>query len=294
MLRKIGVALILIFLVMPFVLAINVDITVKGLQNHDITVNIFNLETEDLVKSLVNKVTDSSGLVKFTYSTDKGIIGVVAIERLDGKIVKLKSVQNYPTTDPIYIDLTEADKPVVTPKVNTSVAQPAVNTTPATPVVIANTTNTSSTVEETKDTKNNTQEELKDNSNETKNTLPITGNVVNTSSGFNINWKYVLYGILSIFIIGLLIVSTAIIVARVKRDPDAKMFLNAKNRPGLSFGGTMTHSEERRLREAEHKLKLAQDEIYRIKLKKENKIREAEKRIEHDKMELDRLRRERF
>ncbi len=253
------------------------DITIKTRPSREVTLNIINPTTEDLIKS-IEGTSDKEGKAYMNFSVEKAIVDLAVIVRFDGKITSFKKFTGYSTSGPISIDLTTP--PIITLNLTNSSQNNQTenkNETLVQPInPIANQVNNS----------NNTAEII-----ESSNLSAINSSV----SGFSIfditnPIKSVISSKITYYIIGGLF-AVAILVFIMK-------LIIVKRRSG-EFGGFKPwprisgHSDytikDRQLLEAERKIKQAQEELEAIKQRK-RKLVEAEARYEEAKRELEKAR----
>lgn len=264
---------LIIFLIIPLAIAVDTEITVNTGVNQEVTVNVINPVTEDVISTLVGN-SSSDGKAVVVFSSDSVMnIDISVVARRDGKIITLKKFAGYRTGSPIYLDLLKVEDKNVT--LNATLNNSIQNSSQNTNQTIANLTIQSV-----------------NNTNVSENITPevgvgdgLTGQAVSNSGIFSKLSKttyYIIIGVVVLVVLvflalrfGIPILNRQSVTPRiVKFDP--KMTKKDKT--------TLTDKE---LLKSEQKIKEALEEINKIKNKK--KIEEAEKKLEEDKKELEKL-----
>lgn len=292
--KKLTLALFgLILLLLPLILA--TDINIHSRTGNEITINILNPETGDALAAPAVGTTDANGDVKLTFDVSRSIVNLYIIDRHEGMIVRKKSMTGISTSSGAII----VDMLATTPANTTTSTAPAVtNTTP----VATNTTETITTTAENTtltptptDTASSTIPAAEPSPQTTETT---TNENSNSISGFSIsslvpsiNKKVMGFTFLIIVVIALIVFVLIYVVK--KRPLDIINLLIPKNskQEKLVF-------HDRILRDAERRLRSAQEEISRIKMHNERlarirvhhqKVKEAEERFLQAKEELNRI-----
>lgn len=262
----------MILTIIPFLGAVSTSIDVKGKLNYVVTINVVDVSSKDTIAFFPDNVINNSAGLQFNFTTTQNIVDVIAIARVDGKIAKTKELNSVYTQTPILIDLDYEPPKLIVKNVTPATPPPApvVNTTVPEPV--------------------KTPEITKDSSKFSFN-FSITGFSVikNTISKINskINWKTVLYSLIGVIVLISAIFGALLFIKKRGNNwslAPASKILITQNSEKLSY------AEERRLRDAENKIKEAQSEIERLK-NRERTIKEAERKLEQDRYELERLKR---
>ena len=248
----------LLLLILPSVIA--TDITVKTYANRDVQINVIDPSSQDSIVSFDNLT--ESGIITASLSIGLGTVDLVVIIRDNGRIETMKKFTGYATGSAITLDMT-APKP----------APVLLNATPPT----QNNQNTS--------IQNTTTEIVipAPDENKTDANKSASGFAVFQNIGEKINMTvvYYVFGIIAVLAVILFIYRYRGSFGKFFKKKEVDYFSKVKTMR-LSDSG----SEDRRLREAENKLRVVQEEIEKIK-----RIRGAEKRVEEAKRDLDRLRR---
>ncbi|MDP2925905.1 MAG: hypothetical protein Q8N99_06040 [Nanoarchaeota archaeon] len=279
MIKRIVLTLLIISLIIPSIFAWTTSINVISKNGYDITVNVINVNSGDLVTTF-NEVVGTSGQVNFTLVSENAKVDLIVIGRTNGKITSKKEFKGYSTASPIIINMNSAPpKPVTTPPKNTTnTSTPPVTTPPVTtpPATTPPQTNTSSNV----------------NMNKSSN---ISGNTISGEGmSVSLSWRVIIIVFVSIIVIAIVLF---LIIFFLKR----RKYKSFDSSPGYKIKSLKDHSlkvnynprvleDEKTLRQAEEKIRLAQEEINRIKYRKD-KVRELEKRMAQDKYELEKLKR---
>jgi len=273
----------MILTITPFLGAVLTSIDVKGKLNYVVTINVIDVSSKDTIAFFPDNVINNSAGLQFNFTTNQNIVDVIAIARVNGKIVKTKELNSVYTQTPILVDLDyEPPKPKPVVKNVTPTAPP--------PAPVVNTTNAldSQTVKTPETTKNSSKSFFN---------FSITGFSVikNTISKINskINWKTILYSLIGVIVLISAIFGTLLFIKKRGNHwsiapasnivPASKILINPNSEK-------LSYAEERRLRDAENKIKEAQSEIERLKNRERN-IKEAERKLEQDRYELERLKR---
>lgn len=278
------IAVFAIMQFMPLISAENMQITVQTMPRVlSVQVNVINPSTSDAIRSLSND-TDSSGKVVFSYVPPIASVSFYVIVREDGKIILTKRTGNYASSyGPLTIDVLPAASVSSTTTSSANTSAVSANTTAST---AANTTNTTATMTAAATNASNQTSKLM---------LALSSFMGKTAEKFR---SYMWY-IIGIVVAGG-VVYFIIFAARhkerfkifKKREPNfveikpkAKSELRAEPRDIKEAG---TGNMDKRLAEAERKIREAQDEIERIRNRKQM-VSEAEKRFEEAKRELEKL-----
>lgn len=290
MIKKIVLGILFLILVFPLISAADTSIKVKTLPDHKVSLFIYSSGSLSISDSFLYKLSDNNGMVSVVYSATQSRIDVrVKVETKDGTKVFNELFEDYSTGKPIYIRLDNDEK-------NGEYVEPTVTAENVTENV---------TEEETTGEVEENVTDVVPASNEV-----VTGAVV-SEGGKGIFSK-------TIYIVVIAIVLALIIVLFVFRKKifthDAAGTGSKSNfsppvvaRPSGPSGGiapqnrflrvNMGNEETRNINAAvsgteiediERRLRDAQKELHMIK--NQEKIKLAEKRIEEDKRELERLR----
>jgi len=283
--KKTGV-LIFVAVLAVIVLSLNAvhadetDVVVKGMKGYvwNVTLNVINAASGNLVISIENDTSASTGLANFRYSSASQTVTYYVVARSNGKIMASRSsasVGNFSTGS----GLTTID------------LFPGTTTTTTTPVVIIN-TSTSQT--------NDTETDSSDIATETTgNTTTIdlgskfnlSGTFAKIKSGLKASSKWILYGLLILAVIGAMIYAIFWWIRRPKQIYDFSKKSENLTMPGdnerlVSRNNRDGRKIEDELASAEQKIKEAQEEIARIRNKKE-KLTTAKQKYEQAKRDLE-------
>ncbi len=272
--------LILIFIaiiILPAICAAAQQINVDTRANHRIMITIYEagiIPPIRITSSSMYKSTGPSGDFSFTFSTDKKKIDI-KLELKNDDATKTNTFTDVELTgDPIYINLFPPDN------ITIRVGSPAQNITP-------NTTTENITQNQT-NTTNIAVVNISDNAkiaatdtNKTKFAFnfSITGYV---TKFYEKNSKIFFY---ILIIIGV-IVGILIILFIARKIPKKHHYPS----PQPLYNKRESNTSDKSLAEAEKKLRVAQEEIERIK-NRNQALREAERRLEEDRIRLEKLRR---
>lgn len=284
MMRKIVFGILFLMLVFPLVSAADTVIKVKTLPNHKVSIFIYSSGSLSIDSSFLYKVSDSNGIVSIVYSAPKTKIDVrVKVETQDGTKVFNELFEEYTSGKPIYIRLDNDE-------INGEYVEP-------TTIVSENVTENETQAEE------NTSEIIPV-SNEA-----VTGAVI--SEGGNGIFSKTIYIVVIAVVIALVIVLSVFrkkIFTRGAGSPESKpdfsppvakpsasggfipqnrlSKINVRNEETRNINAAVSGTE---IEDIERKLKDAQKELHL--LKNQEKIKFAEKKIEEDRRELERLKR---
>ena len=281
MMRKIVLGILFLMLVFPLASAADTAIKVKTLPNHKVSIFIYSSGSLSIDSSFLYKVSDSNGLVSIVYSAPKTKIDVrVKVETQDGTKLFNELFEEYTSGKSIYIRLDDDE-------INGEYVEPA--------AVSENVTENETQIEE------NTSEIIPA-SNET-----VTGAVISEEG--NEIFSKTAYIVVIAVVIALVIVLFVFRKKIFTRDassmgskpnfsPPAKpsssegilpnrfLRMNTKNDETRNINAAVSGSE---IEDIERKLKDAQKELHLIK--NQEKIKFAEKKIEEDRRDLERLKR---
>jgi hypothetical protein len=261
-----------VILLFPFVSAVDTPITVKTVANHvfSITLNVLDSDSLDALQTYIND-TDSNGQMEVVFSSTVSKVTFSAIIRDRGSIVLTKRFGNYTLGSPIILDTMAVES--TTPLVASSEVLSTVNQT-----IIAN-----------------SSQNLTNTTINSSNSL-ISGKPILNTSNSSISLFFTKTGNFIkdqiIYILGtiILVILIFFIVRFFILKKDSFMRIPKSDlRPIKGFKAT-PQIKDRDLANAERKIREAQEEIDRIRNKKQ-RMADAEKRYEESKRELDRLRR---
>jgi len=281
MMRKIVLGILFLMLVFPLASAADTAIKVKTLPNHKVSIFIYSSGSLSIDSSFLYKVSDSNGLVSIVYSAPKTKIDVrVKVETQDGTKLFNELFEEYTSGKPIYIRLDDDE-------INGEYVEPA--------AVSENVTENETQIEE------NTSEIIPA-SNET-----VTGAVISEEGNeiFSKTAYIVVMAVVIALVIVLLVFRKKIFTrdassmgSKPNFSPPAKpsssegilpnrfLRMNTKNDETRNINAAVSGSE---IEDIERKLKDAQKELHLIK--NQEKIKFAERKIEEDRRDLERLKR---
>lgn len=264
---KLRVAILLILLVVPMILATTTQINVKTLPNHDIEVKTLDpYSDEDNLLEYFENITDVNGEASFISDVGKNKISIVVIVRKDGKKVEING-------ETIHKFENRATGGIINLEVKEKPPEPEINETNETG---ANEINVTVNV-----TENETEEGVEKEIEIEEEKRGITGAIVGTGKAI-VTSKITYFVIIGIFVV---FVMFFIVKKKLKSKGhyvDFKIKDDKGDKPGYESGG------DKRLEDAEKKIKEAQVELDEIKNRK-SKLQEARERFEKDKEELKRL-----
>lgn len=269
MVRKLLVlGIFLLFL--PFASAASTEIVVKTVPHYEVYIAVLKAQEQFEILESYNENSGSAGVVKVTYEGDEDEVRLIVNVKLGNTIFFTNHTDDLETGEQIYLELPSMSAPVG----DSSSSGNDVND------VVDNSTN---------DTVNNSASDFVNPNISTGNSENSVN--MNSSTGeegffsFFLDYRFLL-GVLGTIIIVILVLVL-------------KEFLG-RRRFGSSADDVVTPQEERRIREAERKIMEAQQELNRIKNKKQimamqKKVREEElalqRKIEEDKKALARMKR---
>ena len=278
------IAVFAIVAFLPLVSAENMQITVQTLPRVlSAQINVINPNTGDAIRSLSND-TDSSGKVVFNYVAPIASVSFYVIIREDGKIILTKRTGNYVSSyGPLTIEVLPAASVSSTATSSANTSAVSANTSAST---AANTTNTTTTMTAAATNASNQTSKLM---------LALSSFMGKTAEKFR-SYMWYIIGIVIVGGVAYFIIFAVRHKERFKifkkREPSfveikprAKGELRAEPRDAKEAG---TGNMDKRLAEAERKIREAQDEIERIRNRKQM-VSEAEKKFEEAKRELEKL-----
>lgn len=286
MVKKIHISVIFILLLITNILAASTNIHIDTLPNKRLFIQYLKTgEVYTIVKDSTLKNTSSKGEVLISESFSVDYIDLKMALRDDSGTILNDKVTNIKTGGNVYISFTPGHVGIIE-KNETAAPTNQTSAINQTNITVQNqTTQENTTLSNVTTTFNQTNETKEISPEKTNNS--ITGfSIKEKLPSIKINWKIVGY---SAGIILIILVLGAGIVIFVKKRPktfNSKVYFAPKTSRADGV-------DERSLREAEKRIKEAQEEIQRIKSRDE-KIKEAERRVEQDKQELERLKRGRF
>ena len=281
MMRKIVLGILFLMLVFPLASAADTAIKVKTLPNHKVSIFIYSSGSLSIDSSFLYKVSDSNGLVSIVYSAPKTKIDVrVKVETQDGTKVFNELFEEYTSGKSIYIRLDDDE-------INGEYVEPA--------AVSENVTENETQIEE------NTSEIIPA-SNETVTGAVISeeGNEIFSKTAYIVVIAVVIALVIVLFVFRKKIFTrdAGSIGSKPNFSPPAKpsssegilpnrfLRINMKNDETRNINAAVSGSE---IEDIERKLKDAQKELHLIK--NQEKIKFAEKKIEEDRRDLERLKR---
>lgn len=281
MMRKIVLGILFLMLVFPLASAADTAIKVKTLPNHKVSIFIYSSGSLSIDNSFLYKVSDSNGIVSIVYSAPKTKIDVrVKVETQDGTKLFNELFEEYTSGKSIYIRLDDDE-------INGEYVEPA--------AVSENVTENETQIEE------NTSEIIPA-SNETVTGAVISeeGNEIFSKTAYIVVIAVVIALVIVLFVFRKKIFTrdAGSIGSKPNFSPPAKpssskgippnrfLRINMKNDETRNINAAVSGSE---IEDIERKLKDAQKELHLIK--NQEKIKFAEKKIEEDRRDLERLKR---
>lgn len=265
--RILFIILLIALLMIPIIIADNSIITIKTRPYYKVLVSVFKAgitPPEKIISFPPYKNTGPAGQLSVSLVTTEKKVDIKLDLKKDDTPIITKDFYDVGTGEPIYINLFPPDNMTVT------IGNPVVNATES------NITNLSSSTNTTVNTSVNAT--IKDEKT-IKSNFSITGYI---AKFYENNSKTLLY---ILIIIGVLI-GVLIIIFIIRKIP--KKSHNAV--PRLIYHKTHEESADKSLAEAEKKLRIAQEEIEKIKNRNQS-IRDAERKLEEDRIRLEKLRR---
>ena len=281
MMRKIVLGILFLMLVFPLASAADTAIKVKTLPNHKVSIFIYSSGSLSIDSSFLYKVSDSNGLVSIVYSAPKTKIDVrVKVETQDGTKVFNELFEEYTSGKSIYIRLDDDE-------INGEYVEPVA----VSENVTENETQTEENISETTLASNET----------------VTGAVISEEGNgiFSKTAYIVVMAVVIALVIVLLVFRKKIFTrdassmgSKPNFSPPAKpssskgippnrfLRINMKNDETRNINAAVSGSE---IEDIERKLKDAQKELHLIK--NQEKIKFAERKIEEDRRDLERLKR---
>jgi len=281
MVKRLFFSLIVIILLLQAISAINTEIKVKTIPNHEVQITILKSATDSSVLQSFKNNSNEYGDVSFIYSSDGSKFGLIVFIKKDGdKVIWEKFTENYNVGESVYIELAPDWFEFI-----------------ATPDKITEINETNETLEaleenETLDIINDSvvTEDLVGEKQDSK----LFGYAIFEGGKFSLK-KGVYYGF---GIIILLIGFAALLIIRTRLKAPQKEIRIKKLSELNAERQEQIENDDERIQEAEKKIKEAQEEINKIKESKESakiknkeKIEQVKKKLIEDEKELIRLRR---
>lgn len=267
--RKHFVFLFLVLMSISFVSAVDTKIEIKTLPNHEVYLNILNPTDETMYLKTIKNLSDYYGDTSFVYSSNLTKFDLKIILKKDGmRIYEKVFKEDFSAGVPI--------SRIVAPEGSKLLETPGKTTLNDTNVSLGNQTLENLALE-------NQTEEEKVPENESE------GNIVSSTGLFIFDKsKKLLSSNITYYVAAILIVGLLAFVARRKFGGELRG-IKIKKLSELNSEREEEKRNNEKLREAERRLKEAQEEV--SKLKNEDKIEEMEERIRRQQEELEKLRR---
>ena len=246
-----------VFLVIASVSALDTKIYVTTYSNTEVSINVLDPASSSSFLS-IDGLADISGNAVLNFTPDRMYVGMYVMIRRSGSLIMAKKFENVATNAPINLRMIKEEPVVNTTPPATAVVNITVDP-PAAPIVNISTDTSGA-----------------------ENSAPITGNaVVSENSGIKIP-SFVYYILGGVVLIGLL---GYVGFKFFRRDS----YAGISSQSSVKTSVNMISNKE--LMEAERKLKLAQEEIDKIKHKK-SRLDEAQRNFEVAKKELDKAKKD--
>ncbi len=262
----------------PTTYAASQQINVDTRSNHKILITIYEagmVPPVRITSSSMYKTTGPAGDFSFTFSTDKKKIDIKLELKNDDTTHTHTFTDVELSGEPIYINLFPPDNktirignPVQNITPNTTTENLTINDTNVTDIVIVNVTDNASII-------------IANDTNKTK--FAFNFSITGYATKFYEKNSKIFYYIL--IIIGV-IVGILIIIFIIRKIPKKQHF----SPPPPIYSKRENNSSDKSLAEAEKKLRIAQEEIERIK-NRNQALREAERKLEEDRIRLEKLKR---
>ncbi len=270
------VLLVFVLITIPFVSAVSTQITVKTLKDHNVSIQILDPGSVYLLlDSFHNKNSGEIGEVSVATEVDKPEVSIRVMIKYGGKSVFNEKFENVKTGSPLVFEVPDQPDPEP-PKNETPPSQP--NQTNAT-TSIANAATSPPSGEESAQIKQ-TEE----------NQTEVNASVITGSFLSRVSDKFSGVGVYILWIVGALIVLALIILGgRYLMRVIRKNRAFAPSLPSRRSIDHDVHAKAAELERLERKIKEAKRDV--SLLLNEDKIREAERRLDEDRKVLDRLKR---
>ena len=258
MVKKTIISLFLLALLVSFVSAVDTEIKIKTLADHKVSIFIYPDSSAASVNSF-HAIADEKGEALFIHSSNDPKIDVLVKITKEGEKVFLERFEGYQAGKPISI---RVDYDEVSGDYTPQAAVPVVETA------------------------NKTIEPANAVTAETQPSNQLTGEVVAvnaTESSSKAFYFVVVIGILAAIVVVLLV---------IKRFMPFSQFgstfkIKSSSSPAYTSSSSYNSGEERRIKEIERKISDAQKELNMVR--GQEKIKAAEKRLEQDRRELEKL-----
>jgi hypothetical protein len=279
-------AVLIFVLMISGVFAINTDIYVKTVSNHDVQISVYDTDASSfsMAESFIRK-SDIYGDVKVTFSNPTGIdnFGVIVFVKRYGKTILNEKFEEYAVGDDVYVEvLPPGVEPLKTPGL--------VELNESNESVISNESSDDIILNESMNV--TSENETESNIKPTVITLDLTGWAVFGSTILSNSIYYIIGGVVVFLIIVFFLIKKKK-KKKVRIDKEGSI-INKEIRVRKLSDVIKEREEENSkvksdaLMEAERKLKEAQSEV--LRLKSDDQIREAERKLREDEETLRRLR----
>ena len=273
MIKKEVIGLLVLLVLVNIVAATDTLVEIKTIQSGDVTLRVRDDTGKIIPGAIYDIIADSTGLASYVYTGPESIIKLSA----SVKGVTFNGVETVFFNDPlltgkkIYVDLTQAEPTAVLMDLPSE--EGAETGESGKESEMANETESEGTANETEEVVEEPEEEPETTSEtESKDaeSSGITGLTVLTEN------KTITYSVFILVIVAVLVFFFI-------------LFYNKKVKSSGLIASLSRNSHERQLRDAERKIKKAQEELNRIR--NIDKIKAAEEKLRKDKETLGRLRR---
>ncbi len=289
MVKKLVFCLVTFFLLMQIVSAVDTEIKVKTLPDHEVQLTILYAASSSSVLESFKNNSDEYGDITFVYSSDKAKFGLILFVKKDGeKIVFKKYTENFIVGTPVYLELAPAwFEFIETPVEN--VSEESLNETIGNITSDENESEVFMESEEASEVVSTTSQQTY---------VQLAGSAIFGDKGF-FTKKTIYYTIgILVLLIGFFAIKT------MRKKLDTKEGINTTGVPrkileknfnkGQKLNDFGAEKKEKIkdnkeiIEDAEEKIKEAQEDIRKIK--NQDKIKQAKKKIIEDEKELMRLR----
>lgn len=277
MAKKVLLILLLIsLLIIPAILADNSQINIKTKPYHRLLVSVYKTgiaPPEKITSFPPYKDTKASGELSLSLLTSEKKVDIKLDLKKDDISVITYDFYDVKTGEPIFINLFPPDNMTVI------TGNPIVNITPNTTADISNTTNITNTTIENISFAAAPEPNITTTKNATSSNFSITGYA---SKFYEKNSKIFFYILIMIGVI----VGILIVMFIIRKIPKRTHYSG----PAPIYRKPHEESGDSSLADAEKKLRLVQEEIEKIKFRNQA-LREAERKLDEDRLRLEKLRR---
>jgi hypothetical protein len=296
---KLFLAILLILVILPSALGLDTKVVIKSKKNQKITLNFMDIGGKGTLEKglLADLPTDDAGYVTGLFRSETANYVQFSVMRrdLEGTMMRfsdgalMKIYRDIKTGWEYSLDLTVDNSQPVKVKALDDAVPFTAPTTPAEPPAEV-------VKEEVANVVVKEEPPVKEESTpiqENKEAIPSNDAQINNIK--NTNWTTIVYIVLSVLII--LIIIFLIAFLSIYLYGKRKDAVSSKVYFGSPMKSTLTSKDERILKDAQNRLRSAEEDIRKVlnkdevKRKPDNRIKELERKLDEERRELDKLKR---